>query len=87
VLAVSPEGTRGKTGGWKSGFYHIATQAGGAHRPRLFGLRKELCGVGMFVIPGGNVSEDMNRIRTFYRNIRGKYPEMETEPRLRKETP
>jgi hypothetical protein len=28
----------------------------------------------------------MNRIRTFYRDIKGKYPEMETEPRLREET-
>jgi 1-acyl-sn-glycerol-3-phosphate acyltransferase len=87
VLAVSPEGTRGRTGGWKSGFYHIATQAGVPIGLGYLDYENKLSGVGMFVIPTGNMSEDMNIIRAFYRNIRGKYPELETEPRLREETP
>jgi 1-acyl-sn-glycerol-3-phosphate acyltransferase len=86
VLAVSPEGTRSRAAWWKSGFYQIAKQAGVPIGLGYLDYQRKLCGVGMFVFPTGNVSEDMNRIRAFYRDIRGKYPQMETEPRLREET-
>ncbi len=39
----------------------------------------------MFVMPSGNVKEDMDKIRAFYRNVRGKYPDLESEPRLQEE--
>ena len=86
VLAVPPEGTRSKVGLWKSGFYHIASQSGVPIGLGYLDYGRKLCGLGMFVIPSGNVNEDMNRIRGFYRNIRGKYPDLETEPLLQEET-
>ena len=85
VLAVPPEGTRSKVDVWKSGFYHIASQSGVPIGLGYLDYQRKLCGLGMFVIPTGNVKEDMNKIRDFYRNIRGKHPEMESEPRLREE--
>ena len=86
VLAIPPEGTRGKGALWKSGFYHIASQSGVPIGLGYLDYNRKLCGLGMFVIPSGNVKEDMNKIRSFYRNIRGKHPDLESEPRLREET-
>jgi 1-acyl-sn-glycerol-3-phosphate acyltransferase len=86
VLAVPPEGTRRKVDVWKSGFYHIASESGVPIGLGYLDYRRKLCGVGMFVMPSGKVNEDMNRIRGFYRDIRGKHPNLESEPRLREET-
>ena len=86
VLAVPPEGTRGKVDVWKSGFYHIASECGVPIGLGYLDYSRKLCGLGMFVIPSGNVNEDMNKIRSFYRSIGGKHPDLESEPRLREET-
>ena len=86
VLAVPPEGTRSKVALWKSGFYHIASQSGVPIALGYLDYARKLCGLGMFVKPSGNVHQDMDKIRAFYRNIRGRYPDLETEPRLREET-
>jgi 1-acyl-sn-glycerol-3-phosphate acyltransferase len=85
VLAVPPEGTRKKVDAWKSGFYHIANEAGVPIGLGYLDFEKKLCGVGKFVKPSGDIAADMNTIRAFYRDIRGKYPQMESEPRLREE--
>jgi 1-acyl-sn-glycerol-3-phosphate acyltransferase len=85
VLGVSPEGTRSKVRVWKSGFYHVALQSGVPIGLGYLDYSRKLCGFGMFVIPGGNVKEDMDKIRAFYRNVRGKYPDLESEPRLPEE--
>ena len=86
VLAVPPEGTRSKVDVWKSGFYHIASESGVPIGLGYLDYDRKLCGLGMFVTPSGNVNEDMDKIRGFYQNIRGKYPDLESEPRLREET-
>ncbi len=86
VLAVPPEGTRSKVSLWRSGFYHIAAESGVPIGLGYLDYNRKLCGLGMFVIPSGNINEDMNKIRAFYRNIRGKYPDLESEPRLEEET-
>jgi 1-acyl-sn-glycerol-3-phosphate acyltransferase len=86
VLAVSPEGSRGKVAVWKSGFYHIASQSGVPIGLGYLDYDRKLCGIGTFIIPSGNVNKDMNTIRAFYQNIRGKYPDLESEPRLQDET-
>jgi 1-acyl-sn-glycerol-3-phosphate acyltransferase len=86
VLALSPEGSRGKVAFWKSGFYHIASQSGVPIGLGYLDYDRKLCGLGMYITPSGNVNEDMNKIRAFYRNIRGKYPDLESDPRLQDET-
>jgi 1-acyl-sn-glycerol-3-phosphate acyltransferase len=86
VLAVPPEGTRSKVGTWKSGFYHIASASGVPIGLGYLDYGRKSCGLGTFVTPSGNVKEDMDRIRDFYRDIRGKYPDLESEPRLPEET-
>ena len=85
VLGVPPEGTRSRVPVWKSGFYHIASQSGVPLGLAYLDYERKLCGLGMFVIPGEDLKEDMDKIRAFYQNIRGRYPELESEPRLQEE--
>lgn len=85
VLAVPPEGTRKKAAHWKSGFYHIAA---GAHVPIALGFLdygRKVSGVGAAITPSGDLRADMERIREFYKGVRGKFPDKETLPHLREE--
>ncbi len=71
MLAISPEGTRAKTAGWKSGFYNIAVGAGvpiicsvldyGSKRVRLAGE----------FIPSGNYQADLPLIQAIYADAQG----------------
>lgn len=85
VLAVSPEGTRSRVEFWRSGFYHIARECEVPIGLGFLDYERKLCGLGGFVRVTGNVTDDMNAIRDFYRKTRGKYPALECEPRLREE--
>ena len=82
-LALSPEGTRDWTDHWKSGFYHVAREAG---VPVLFAFidasRRE-CGLGELVHMTGDVDADMARLRAFYADKRGIVPERTGDVRLR----
>lgn len=85
VLAVPPEGTRRKVTHWKSGFYHIALQGGVPIGLGFLDYRTRRCGLGPLLTPTGDVRRDMERIRAFYRGVRGKHAELESEPRLKEE--
>lgn len=66
VLAIPPEGTRGHSEYWKSGFYHIAR---GADVPLLLGYmdyRRKRIGLGGPLHLTGDVGADMDAIRRFY---------------------
>jgi 1-acyl-sn-glycerol-3-phosphate acyltransferase len=85
VLALSAEGTREHVKHWKSGFYHIAK---GAKVPIGLGFldyKRKIGGIGPFITPTEDVRADMDKIRAFYKGIRGKYSEQESVPRLREE--
>ena len=84
-LAVPPEGTRKKVAFWKSGFYHIAVAAGVPIGLSFLDFARRECGLGMIFHPTGNIAADMDVIREFYSDIRGKHPERESVPRLREE--
>jgi 1-acyl-sn-glycerol-3-phosphate acyltransferase len=86
ILAMAPEGTRSKADFWKSGFYQIAVQSGVPIGLGYLDYKRKRGGLGMFVMPTGDINVDMEKIRDFYKNIRGKYPELESIPRLREET-
>lgn len=76
VMIISPEGTRKKVKHWKTGFYHIAV---GAKVPILLGFidyRRKAGGFGPLIVPTGDMSVDMNRIRAFYETVTAKYPEL-----------
>jgi len=75
ILALAPEGTRHKTKGWRSGFYHIAT---GARVPILLAFinyQNKSGGAGPLVYPTGNIRDDMKVIADFYGTVKGKHPD------------
>ena len=75
ILTVPAEGTRRKTRYWKSGFYHIAR---GAQVPIVLGYldyARKAGGIGPRVMPTDDLEADVAKIRAFYANIPGKYPE------------
>jgi|HubBroStandDraft_6_1064221.scaffolds.fasta_scaffold716393_2 1-acyl-sn-glycerol-3-phosphate acyltransferase len=85
VLAVPAEGTRARVDYWKSGFYHIARTASVPIGLGFLDYARRTTGIGRFVMPTGDVRADMDQIRSFYEDVRGKYPEMQGVPRLREE--
>lgn len=71
VVLIPPEGTRSKVAKWKTGFYHIANNAG---VPILMGYvdatRKE-AGFADFFYPTGDIDTDMKAILAFYADKKG----------------
>ncbi|KUJ82555.1 acyltransferase [Microbulbifer flavimaris] len=80
IVAVPPEGTRGKAERWKTGFYHIAR---GASVPVVCGFinfpKKEV-GLGPAFWMSENLEAELKRFRDFYADKIGKYPELYTPP-------
>jgi 1-acyl-sn-glycerol-3-phosphate acyltransferase len=80
ILAVPPEGTRGKVNHWKTGFYYIAL---GAEIPIAMGFidyKRKAVGVGPTLYPTGDIEADMEIIRNFYINVTAKYPDQACVP-------
>lgn len=71
-LVVPPEGTRGKTRHWKSGFYFIAQQAQVPIVMAFLDYERKVGGLGPLFVPTGNLDADMAAIKAFYAPIRGK---------------
>jgi 1-acyl-sn-glycerol-3-phosphate acyltransferase len=84
-LVVPPSGTRSRAAHWKSGFYHIARTARVPLVCTFLDYGRKVGGIGPVFVPTGDLGADMDRVRLFYREIRGKYPEQETPVRLAEE--
>jgi 1-acyl-sn-glycerol-3-phosphate acyltransferase len=85
VLTVPPEATRSRAEFWKSGFYQIALAA---QVPIVMGYldyERRRGGLGPVLFPGLDLRSDMDAIRAFYADKRGKHPELFGEIRLREE--
>ncbi len=85
AIAIAPSGTRKRRDYWKSGFYWIAHKA---QVPILcayidYGHRE--ISLRFCFVPTGNVKEDMDRVRNFYKDIQAKYPEKVSRIRLKDE--
>lgn len=85
LLLITPEGTRGRTEYWRSGFYYIAL---GAKVPLVLGVvdyEKKRGGFGPTFMPTGNVPQDMDVLRNHFARQRAKYPECVGPVRLQME--
>ncbi len=71
-LVVPPEGTRGKTRHWKTGFYFIALEARVPIILAYIDYAKRRGGLGPVFMPTGDVEADMATIKRFYAPIRGR---------------
>ena len=85
VLVVPTEGTREKSEYWKSGFYHIARQAGVPIVPSFLDFDRKCGGFGPALAISGDVRSDMQYFRDFYRGMMGKFPDQFGPVRLREE--
>ena len=81
ILAVPPEGTRGRGDGWKTGFYHIAC---GAQVPIVLGFidyARKVAGLGPTLVPTGNIESDFRVLADFYNTITPRFPQHRGEVR------
>jgi len=85
VLAIPPAGTRRKSDYWKSGFYYIATEAQVPITMGFLDYKRKQVGFGPSFHPTGDMKADMNKIRTFYADKTGKFPEGKSVIRLKQE--
>jgi 1-acyl-sn-glycerol-3-phosphate acyltransferase len=83
ILVIAPEGTRGKSEYWKTGFYYIAQ---GAKVPIALGYvdyAQKIGGIGASLQPSGDIQADMLPIARFYAGVTGKHPQLQGEIRIR----
>ena len=80
VLAVAPEGTRGRGGGWKTGFHRIAVRAGVPIAVVVIDHGRKQIGATGTVVPSGDLAADLAAIESLLVGVRGRHPERETLP-------
>jgi 1-acyl-sn-glycerol-3-phosphate acyltransferase len=85
ILVVAPAGTRKYTDHWKSGFYWIASKAQVPIVCGYIDYGRKQAGLGMSLMPSGDVAKDMDQIRAYYKDIQGRYPHSQTMIRMREE--
>lgn len=75
VMTITPEGTRSYNPDWKTGFYRIAMKANVPIQVVGFDFEHKIVEYAELIYPTGNVDEDLERIKSYYRTIKGKHPE------------
>jgi|AMFO01.1.fsa_nt_gi 1-acyl-sn-glycerol-3-phosphate acyltransferase len=79
VIGIAPEGTRGKSHRWRTGFYYMALKAQVPVVLAFLDYGNKVCGFGPSFVPSGDIEADFNLIRAFYRDIQGKNPNQQGE--------
>ena len=85
TLVIPASGTRRKTEYWKSGFYQIALAAKIPVVCGYLDYENKVACLGYSFVPTGDVTADMDKIREFYKPIKGRNPENTSRIRLREE--
>lgn len=74
-ILIEPEGTRKYVERWKMGFYELARKANVPVILTYIDYPTKTGGFGPVMHLTGDVERDLEEIKSFYRKIRGKYPE------------
>ncbi len=75
ALALAPEGTRSNIKYWRSGFYYIALEAQVPIALAVLDFENKEVGIKKSFMPSGDIDADMEIIRNFYKNVKGRFPE------------
>lgn len=75
VLAIAPEGTRQKTTKWRSGFLHIAYQAGVPIVPVSLDFAKKQLTFHPIVEISSNIESELVQFKAIFSDIRAKNPQ------------
>lgn len=75
-LALSPEGTRRKVEHWRTGFWHIAREAGVKILPVGLDFPSRSIRIGTPVTAGDDLDASLAALREWFTDVRGLYPEL-----------
>jgi len=75
VLALAPEGKLSKVVKWKTGFWHIAVQAGVPIQLVSLDYGKRVSEFGPVIEPSHSIEADMERIQNYYKSVQAKHPD------------
>lgn len=87
VIVVTPEGTRKHSEYWKTGFYYMALAAKVPIAIGFLDYPSKRIGIGKMLVPSGDLEADLDIIRAFYADKKGKYPHEHGEIRARPTLP
>lgn len=73
-LAITPEGTRKRVEEWKKGFYFIAIEAKVPILLAYLDYGKKEVGIKAVFYPTGEVENDIQQIRSYYKGVEGRNP-------------
>ena len=74
ALVIAPEGTRSPAKGWRSGFYHIALNAGVPLVPAWVDNSTLHGGLGPPIMPSGDYAADLAKVLAFYQSVMPGHP-------------
>ncbi len=74
-LAITPEGTRGYSERWRTGFYRIALGAGVPIEIGKLDYAKREVGIIDLFYPTGDIDKDLRHLQSYYHSSMGKVPE------------
>jgi len=74
-LGLSPEGTRKRTDGWRSGFYQVALKADLPVGVVSLDYGRKCVDATRFMTLSGDVQADLSHIAAMLEGVRGKYPD------------
>jgi 1-acyl-sn-glycerol-3-phosphate acyltransferase len=83
ILALAPEGTRGASSHWKTGFWHIARASGVPVVMAYIDYANRRIGGGESFRPSDDIDRDFEQIRAYYAIRRGRRPELASPVRPR----
>lgn len=86
-VAITPEGTRSRTGYWKSGFYHLALAADVPVGLAFLDFGRKVVGLNRYLRMTGDPDADLAAIRAVYAGKVAKRPENAGEIRFRDGAP
>ncbi|MBU8910047.1 MAG: lysophospholipid acyltransferase family protein [Desulfobacterales bacterium] len=75
IITIAPSGTREKVMKWKTGFYHIASQAKVPIVCGYIDYKQKIIGIGPVFNPSSDIRANMTSIKAFYAQFSGKYTE------------
>ncbi len=75
VITITPEGTRSFVPEWKTGFYRIAMKANVPIQMVAFDFEQKKVFFRELFYPTGDVDADMELIKAYYRQYKGRHPE------------
>lgn len=86
VFGITPEGTRSRTEYWKTGFYYIALKAKVPVCFAYIDFPSRTIGFGEMLYPSGDIDKDFEKIKLFYKDKVGKFPENQGPIKMREKS-